>query len=295
MSSVINFLPAKTFLAGEYLALEKREGLVLLTNPCFQMEYKSGQHLNIHPESPAGRYYEDHLSYFKNYNIEFKDPFLKHKKAGVGASTAQFLGLYSFKNPVFTDSDLLSTYLKYFTGSVRPSGVDILAQNHQNISSIEGGHVQEVLWPFKDLSFLIFFTGVKLNTHEHLESLKNLETSHFSTALSKIKKGLFEGQTENFLQGLNDYDQELRRQSFLAPSTKDILNRIHQIDEIQSQKIILASKGCGAMGSDSFILIVPRKFRDFTKERVLKNIFQGDEAYFLAHEEHLYQKENQSL
>lgn len=301
----ISEIPAKTFLAGEYLALQKKEGLIVLTKPGFKIQFESPvensfrtsfkpfrtshKPLEIfHPDSPAGLFYKDHSDFFNNYKIQFSDPFKQIKKAGVGASTAQFLSLYRIKNPRFTDADLISTYLNYFSESLRPSGLDLLAQNHQNLVLIEGLRVHEFQWPFKDISFLIFFTGVKLNTHEHLSNLKNFQTLVLEKAFLKIKEGLNKVQSSLFVEGLQVYHQELDRQGFLASHTQDLLAQIQDLKELKSENNILASKGCGAMGSDTFVLIVPSQERDRCRDLILEKLFKGDSSYFLAHEGDIY-------
>lgn len=110
-------IPGKTFLVGEYLALEGGPSIVLNTAPCFEFTWerdagavsskqasKTGSakassyiHHPFHEASPAGRWLNSIEAPYagSEYSIQFKDPY--KGKGGLGASTAEFAGAWFFK------------------------------------------------------------------------------------------------------------------------------------------------------------------------------------------------------
>lgn len=283
-------IPAKTFIVGEYLALQTRQGLVLSTLPGFEMRFEQkpnwnpNQPLPFHPESPAGLYFEKNKSQLSGYEISFYDPFLKNKKAGVGASTAQFLALYKVVNQNFTDGDLLSEYLNLFPLNNKPSGLDLVAQNHEGLSLIEKGNVEKLEWVFNDLSLLIFFTGHKVATHEHIAKLNEIKIDVFSEAYHKVKESFKAQESQKFIEGIQQYESELKVQGLMAQRTQELINAIKNHPEINLNREILATKGCGALGADTFLLVVDRGAKDKIKSTIIRDIFLGDESYFLSDE-----------
>lgn len=100
-------VPGKTFLVGEYLALEGGPSVVVNTSPSFRFRWTvtaaepGGSKIEhgFHSESPAGKFlnrlnasklFLDHKAI-----IEFHDPH--YGKGGLGASTAEFLGAWVFE------------------------------------------------------------------------------------------------------------------------------------------------------------------------------------------------------
>lgn len=106
-------IPGKTFLVGEYLALEGGPSIVLNTAPCFEFTWEretesrapsasskklsSYIHHPFHAASPAGRWLDSiDIPYAgTEYSIQFKDPY--KGRGGLGASTAEFIGAWFFK------------------------------------------------------------------------------------------------------------------------------------------------------------------------------------------------------
>ncbi len=101
-------IPGKTFLVGEYLALDGGPSIVLNTGPCFEFTWErenSGSpskdssyiHHPFHEASPAGRWLNSIETPFagSDYSIQFKDPY--KGKGGLGSSTAEFAGAWFFK------------------------------------------------------------------------------------------------------------------------------------------------------------------------------------------------------
>lgn len=116
-------IPGKTFISGEYLALNGGNSLIVSTKPGFQVFFVEKPSLNsnldgqslinqlckIHGlnesffdknflknnQSPAEIFYQKNLKKFHAWDIYFYDGY--DKKGGFGASTAQFLALFLFE------------------------------------------------------------------------------------------------------------------------------------------------------------------------------------------------------
>lgn len=91
--------PSKTFLLGEYAVLKGGAGLLLNTEPRFELRLRFRENaepkcVGIKLESPAGQLLKDTRMLFDSFDVEFRDP---HRgQGGFGASSAQFLMVFSF-------------------------------------------------------------------------------------------------------------------------------------------------------------------------------------------------------
>ena len=96
-------IPSKTFVIGEYLALEGTASMLLATKPCFKIKIRESSSLEVqtdkfektddpfaefHPDSPAGKLCQK-LKQKKTYFIE--DPH--EGNGGFGRSTAEYLSV----------------------------------------------------------------------------------------------------------------------------------------------------------------------------------------------------------
>lgn len=130
--SLVYSVPGKTFLAGEYLAVKEGPTLFILTKPVFETVISKGEGLidGIHSESPAGLYIAKNKDLFQEVNIRFKAAY--DGKGGFGASTAQFLAVYSFVqgSSDIDPLDMLEDYYEVAWQGVgtKPSGADLVAQ-----------------------------------------------------------------------------------------------------------------------------------------------------------------------
>ena len=120
-------VPSKTFLVGEYIALSGHPAVLLTTTPCFKVQQIAEPKLiNIHPLSPAGRLWNDAHC---DFGLSFEDPY--QGMGGMGASTAQFIGVFQALNHQLSgereEQALLEQYEQYaWSGKGRkPSGYDL--------------------------------------------------------------------------------------------------------------------------------------------------------------------------
>ncbi len=123
------FIPAKTFLVGEYVATQKGPAIILLTTSCFELSLIPENKLEgIHPDSPAGFWWRKQNHH---QGLHWYDPY---KKGGLGASSAQFVGAFLadhyLKGKEINPRSLLDNYysLTHLKLGTPPSGYDVLAQ-----------------------------------------------------------------------------------------------------------------------------------------------------------------------
>lgn len=304
-------MPGKTFFFGEYAALEGGSALLLSTGPGFEMNFSKGvgEGNCFHLESPAGLYYSQNQSFFRDWSIHFSDFY--NGSGGFGASTAQFIGLALFRKYIQAPESLLSSdqtfkdiWSEYQIVNLRdrasdnfaetlaqlPSGYDLWAQclgaisglRRQSISGVsddfssfvrnEVSFVSRTLdWPFPDLEFALVPTGNKIATHDHL---KNIQKSSFEKLVrmsDSLMIDFIDGAEKRFFDTLNMWNLELESLGLVHPRTIEILQSLR----IKSD--VVFSKGCGALGADVILIVYESKNRDRIQSTLaslnLKNSF----------------------
>lgn len=231
------------------------------------------EHCKIfHPDSPAGQFIFRHLQLLSLISISWVDPY--ENSGGLGASTAQYIGLISILYYLVNRGDqaLNFDYLKMNKITVsesspqayefianekiksvllknyqidawngqgqKPSGQDFLAQ-------LCGG----VKWRFPDISLLMIRTGVKLATHQHLQSLQDFEIKNLQANYFLILQAFELSDVNLLIKSVQLYADELSRLGFVADHTREIINQLKQ------NPLVLAAKGCGAMGADLCLIL----------------------------------------
>ncbi|MFZ4076363.1 MAG: hypothetical protein ACOYKA_00115 [Legionellaceae bacterium] len=269
-------IPAKTFLVGEYIALVGGPALLLTTSPSFELGIVEEQSASqIHEDSPAGRLWKktglrEHLSWH--------DPY--HGLGGLGASSAQFLGAYYaqafLKGTSIDPQEMLDAYFDCAWRGVglRPSGYDVLAQHRQ-------GHVYlnrssddylSLNWPFLDISFVLIHTGHKLQTHHHLEALVlPLVMERLTALVYSARDAFLTAQSSLLIDAVNGYFEQLKQMNWVTPHT------IGLVEHLKQDPDVLAIKGCGAMGADVLLVLVPNERLSAAREK-----FRGQGYLILA-------------
>ncbi len=250
-------IPAKTFLLGEYVALAEGPAMVLTTTPCFEVGCVASQTTSaIHNDSPAGQFWRktgmiEGLTWFDPYD----------GRGGLGASSAQFLGAYfaylTKHHQALEETALLDAYWAsaFKSGEgVRPSGYDVLAQAQSGCVYVNrsNAELKTYAWTFTDMAFVLLHTGVKLATHHHL---KNLRLSNAIQTLAPIvmwaKEAFETNRSVLLIDAVNAYYQRLLSLELVAPQTRTYVNQLSRYPDV------LALKGCGAMGADVLLALVP--------------------------------------
>lgn len=276
--SITISVPGKSFLAGEYLALNGGPAILLTTAPKFELRVRkgSGWSPGIDQDSPAGKLIRKHASYFNQFDLEFIDPHMG--RGGWGASTAQFLSVYSLlqwqssalveAERYFDTHKMLHTYrdLAWDGRGLPPSGADLVGQLKGGIAYFDkqSGQLANLKWNFSDLEFFLVPTGQKVATHEHLASLGPISTENLEMNLRLVHEGFQTSSKVTFIAGLNAYADELRRRKWVHPKTLEMIEKFRSIPGV------LAAKGCGALGAD-VVLIIVEKDKSVLFEALLKD------------------------
>lgn len=254
-------VPGKTFLCGEYVALQGGACLLLATEPRFRLKVTRGGRapFPFHADSPAGMFYKKHLTAFEGFSFEFENPY---GSGGFGGSTAEFLLLKAFHDLKATlqtesqlDLDLKSTLddFRALHSDVNnpPSGADLVAQACGQITAFErrSGKIQVFSWPFPHLSWALFSTGRKLATHDHLRGLSLPPVEHLEEPVHRVWESLMRVSEGQFVIGLNEFARRLAEAKLQDPETLKITGEMQKITGVR------VAKGCGAMGVDTVFVL----------------------------------------
>ncbi len=274
--------PAKTFLLGEYVALEDGPAILLTTEPCFEATVTTDSaSSDIHPESPAGLFWS---SSEMSGTLTWFDPY--KGIGGLGASSAQFLAAYFTKYPGALDMQvLLQAYwdVSCQTG-VRPSGYDVLAQAQQGCVYLNRAQSENTIyeWPFADIAFVLIHTGEKLATHHHLQTLQLTQAVNQLTPIVYQGKEAFDtGNSALLVEAVNAYYQQLLALDLVSLKTQAYIELLSKFPDV------LALKGCGAMGADIMLALVPS-----ARLEQAMHYFFAEDFSVLASTRHLYQRKN---
>lgn len=283
-------VPSKTFLCGEYLALQGGPCILIATEPRFtlrvsvkgpsKISQESEEPSPFHPESPAGLFLKSHPELLAQYNFEFG-----RAPAGFGGSSAEFLLLSAFeqlKSPLTTEAQLdldikktLSDYGQIFEGQAqKPSGADMVGQAQGLITAFhrKAGRIQNFTWDFGNLGFLIFRTGRKLATHDHLKTLKPETFEDLEASCHQVWEALSNSIENHLIVGLVEFTRLLERKGLQDPETLKVTQKLRALAGVR------VAKGSGAMGTDAVLVIYDRR-EVSSKELIPKAQDQGLEFF----------------
>lgn len=276
--------PTKTFLLGEYLAMKGEPCLTASTGPRFVLSISRGPGASpFHPDSPAGRLWAKSSETTSGWSASFEAPV---GVGGMGASSAEFLLLHTalqvretlaWEAQLEPDlAELLREYAECSAGrGAPPSGADLVAQLKGQVTLFERerGRVESRGWGFSDLSFLLFSTGVKVPTHEHLATLKEWDSTALRLAVDVGVSAWLNRDSQGFLESVMATRGSLRALGFEAETTTSLLA------DITARPGVLAAKGCGALGADVIALFCRPSDKDSLRDAVSGKLrFLGSES-----------------
>ncbi|HEV2614086.1 MAG TPA: hypothetical protein VGV92_05200 [Gammaproteobacteria bacterium] len=217
--------PSKTFLIGEYAVLSGGPAILLATPPYFSWD-----------------------------NEGFYDPY--DGLGGFGASGAEFV-IAAKRQGVVDAWKLLDSYKKK---SLAGSGADVVCQWTGGMTYFYAREkiIERINWPFENLVIGLIHTGYKIKTHEHLEKLSQNNFSGLEKIVLDCLGSVQRKDQRLFLEAINNYYLELDKLGLVADTTKVLLNKL----KTNTPNIILASKGCGAMGADVVLVMIEKKNKD---------------------------------
>ena len=265
--------PGKTFLLGEYVALDGGPSIIATTAPRFELsivEKKTESSPRVsahdshmidkwpfHDASPAGRFLSRHPARFEHREITFHDPH--HGLGGLGASSAQFGLLYSslqLRAPETPQdwSSLLEEYraCAWNGEGTPPSGADVVAQLAGGLICFNGRNfdVERLKWTFTGLGFTLLRTGAKLATHEHLRKGALAPIDVLRTIVNEGLKAFQTADEARLVEAVHAAAHVLRAADLVAPGTLELLDQMRL-----ESAMIYAAKGCGAMGADVILVL----------------------------------------
>ena len=287
-------IPSKTFVIGEYLALQGQTALLLISPPFFKVNihYKANQATPIlpqcHPNSPASCLLSKQLQALNGWQLELNDPH--QAQGGFGASSALFVASYCLlrlakglsvepENQSWCP-ELLTSYLNVCDDNqpIPPSGYDVLAQyqsmqingakspepkllmiNRQQLS------IKALNWPFNDIIFELYRTGNKCNTHDHLTKLPQINTKDLSFYMHMALEAIQVKDQIAFVNALQNYQKNLASLNLQTEISQYLCKQLLRESDV------LAAKGCGAMGSDVVLALRKSDPSAFNSLTVLLN------------------------
>lgn len=237
----------------------------------------------FHALSPAGLFIRQKGIQLKNFH--WTDPY--NKKGGFGRSTAEFLSVYLAHHYALQGkagsvlTDLTHEGLSFFRKlrkdyrdlhrnkhnnnlsnklsnegvgeqpSQCPSGADLVAQWMGGMSWVDPNRddYQVLSWPWREYTFLIFHTGQKLATHDHLNSLEGGEWGPLEPTARSCFSDFLKKDFSSFAAGLNRYSDQLAAQQLAAPQVRQAVLQLRKDPRVR------AAKGCGAMGVDTVLVL----------------------------------------
>ena len=271
-------IPSKTFIIGEYLAINGTASLVAATQPAFFIKTNKDKNFGFHPESPAGRLRNE----LKLTNVGFSIIDPHDGRGGFGKSTAEFLAVYLYDQYSRSDYenltdgilDNLSEFVPHYQscagGDYRPSGADLVAQVSGGFCWYDGMNFnsEKLNWPFPGYDIFIFHTGKKMATHEHLKDLKTKNLQSLIPILLAARTSIDHENLRVFAESLNYYYDVLNESGLSDP------NVYSSILELRRSEKVLAAKGCGAMGMDTVIVLAEKSAENEIKEMCYTHDFQ---------------------
>lgn len=166
-----------------------------------------------------------------------------------------------------------------------PSGYDLWAQTLGSISKIKRNYKnstiqsnyksaleflendiafesQHLIWPFKDLQYVIVPTGFKVATHEHLRDLQIESFKKLAIVSDNLMQAFEAGAEDSFVKEMKNWSSELESQTLVHPNSVKLLTRLRENPEI------IFSKGCGALGADVILLAYRHKDQSHVKSQL---------------------------
>ncbi|MBE8221391.1 MAG: hypothetical protein HAW60_01525 [Bdellovibrionales bacterium] len=332
------YIPSKTFLLGEYLALSGGPSLLINTPKNFILKINQPddcnflKQINNKKTHPAFLLLKDYIGQlntcdtdkFKNFfkNCSFKDPY--NASGGFGCSGAEFLSVYiiinlhklffnkkenilnttnttnadnkisiqEFKQKwdtfLNTEKKELNVFYTFKKLTNLGSGFDILSQlfgslvflefldknldSHSlNSHSLDSANIsnfkyKNFYWPFKNYQFSILKSKNKVDTYKHLSSITKSKLDIVKKALTPTVKKAFiaidEKNIDNFLSSVTEQQKILEKQGLVCLESTNTVKEFNKIPEI------LASKSCGALGADTFLIFYSSDSKDIIKEKI---------------------------
>lgn len=269
-------IPGKTFLLGEYSALVGGSVIGLATAPGFSVQYEtaSGQlfpfSFPFSSQSPAGVLWNLVSKNSRNLKINFDDQY--NGVGGFGKSTAEYLSvlLPHLQQMPSSYSEVETNYRTHSKISgAEVSGKDLAIQYFGKVMKYDqaSNTYSSTNWKFPELEFFLISTGLKIPTHQHLQTLKLADLSRFVAISDQGIKAYNNGSATDFVTGLSEWSEFLDVEGFLADKAREIKVELEQDPDI------LCAKPCGAMGADVVLVLCASEKSEIVKSKLVTKNF----------------------
>lgn len=268
-------------LMGEYSVLYEGGALMAAIPPRFELHCGgSSAALSFHPDSPAGRF----LKKSQRNDVVFshwRDPF--QQQGGFGASTAQFALCFAALFPEKISAkfcwEVWETYRALHQEDLKPSGTDLMAQWLGGLLFFQP--IRSLVEPVKATvvleNILVFQASHqknrKINTHEHLQTLKKTEafeegTKELSDLVQRGKQALENNNALELGRLCNQYAQILSDLGLECPAAREDRLVFSAMDGVAGVK------GVGAALADALIIVVNERGRSGYEEANLQKVLE---------------------
>jgi hypothetical protein len=109
---------------------------------------------------------------------------------------------------------------------------------------------------------------VKVATHAHLQNLKLSDTSEFETLAYEAFESIILKNPDDFVESIVRFSALLRAHKLALPESIEIQDWLKKCPQV------MAVKGCGALGADVIMTVVPMKaaaaFQSYIAEKKLE-------------------------
>jgi hypothetical protein len=257
--------PLKIFLLGEYAVLEG--GPAVIT--CLPERYRlvrapsRGREARWKEGSPVARLAE----HARAREVEIPEVEWRSDRPGFGESTAQFALLFYELAPALGLARDWKSALELYRQltadePMPPSGADLVAQWLGGTTLVEGSEARPLALDLTSL--LVFATGIKVATHEHLRELARREDAparrlveparDAAVALMRVVgKPAGESlvrQARALGAALDGYAAALAREQLELPETRE-----HR-EALRALPFVVGVKGAGALQADALVVLV---------------------------------------
>ena len=262
--------PAKTFILGEYAALDGGSAIILNTAPRFSCRIRKStldKPLNLPKNSPAGQWVKKNSSDFQSVQLSWFNSY--SQKGGLGFSSAQFNILYAYSYILreggiaqIKPQEIWRNYRSLEFEGFLPSGADVISQWVGGVGVFQQNplSVETLTSPLPDLKCLVLSTGEHFETYKYLKNFKLGDVSSLKNIANLGVCAIKQRDEESFLASVNDYREALRANNYTVPKSLEILNRL------KKSKGIKACKACGAMGAETLIVFYHKQDEEEVKK-----------------------------
>ncbi len=232
-------IPSKTFLLGEYSVLFGGDAILMATKPLFEIIVDTDKIVND--------------ANMIDFSQERDDIIFVNTCDGFGKSSAGFLALYNSTYNDFEIENIVRLYKGLSNSKIKPSCADIVSQIIGGLTFFDGslvGNSCQFGWLFSDVEIMIFKTNTKITTYKHLSENINIQNlSLLCDIVQRAKNAILTKSAGTLAAAINDYHRALLTENLVIKSTKELIEKIINIDGV------LAAKGCGASCADAIITL----------------------------------------